>query len=94
MERSTRMAPDRPAFLVGLGNQYRDAGRAREAQAAFERALGIDPASVDALTSLGEVLLDAGHRERALALAERALTVAPDDQRARALATRARGRRP
>jgi spermidine synthase len=90
MERSTRMAPDRPAFLVGLGNQYRETGRPRDARAAYERALGLDPADVEALTALGEVVLDAGERERAAALADRALKVAPSDERARALAARAR----
>jgi hypothetical protein len=36
------------------------------------------------------VVLDAGERERAAALADRALKVAPSDERARALAARAR----
>src|SRR2546427_4966929 len=39
MERSIRMAPNRPMFFVGLGNQYRAAGRVSDADTAYERAL-------------------------------------------------------
>ena len=42
MKRSTTMAPNRAVFLVGLGNQYRAAGRIQDADAAFERALRLD----------------------------------------------------
>jgi hypothetical protein len=40
MERSTRMAPDRPLFYIGLAHQYREAGRAA---ALAERALRVAP---------------------------------------------------
>ena len=94
MERSTRMAPDRPAFHIGLANQYREVDRPRDAEDAYGRALALDPNNVEALTALGEVLLDAGQASRAAALAERALRLAPDDARARALLANARKRTP
>ncbi|MDQ7858345.1 MAG: fused MFS/spermidine synthase [Armatimonadota bacterium] len=90
MERAAAAAPDRPAYLVGLGHQYRAAGRSRDAEDAYARALDLDPNNVEALTALGEVLLEAGRAERALTLAERALRLSPGDTRARELADRAR----
>ncbi|MGQ0568910.1 MAG: fused MFS/spermidine synthase [Armatimonadota bacterium] len=89
MERSTRMAPDRPAFFIGLANQYREVGRPRDAEDAYGRALALDPNNVEALTALGEVLLEAGRADRALRYAERALRLAPSDERAKALAAKA-----
>ncbi|MDR7520113.1 MAG: fused MFS/spermidine synthase [Armatimonadota bacterium] len=90
MERSTAMAPDRPAFFVGLANQYRAVGRPRDAEDAYRRALALDPDHVEALVSLGEILLEAGRPAQALAYAQRALRIAPADERAQALADRAR----
>jgi tetratricopeptide (TPR) repeat protein len=90
MERSVAMAPDRPAFRVGLANQYREAGRLRDAEEAYRRALALDPQHVEALTALGEVLLGAGQVRDALALAERASRLAPADARVRALLEKAR----
>ncbi len=92
MERSTQMAPDRPAFFIGLGNQYREVGRPRDAEDAYGRALALEPSNVEALTALGEVLLDGGQAARALSLAERALRLAPADARAQALAAKAKER--
>ncbi len=92
MERSTRMAPDRPAFFIGLANQYREVGRPRDAEEAYTHALALEPASLEALTALGEVLLDAGQAARALELAGRALRLAPSDARAQALAAKAKER--
>lgn len=94
MERSTQMAPDRPAFHIGLANQYREVGRPRDAEDAYGRALALDPNNLEALTALGEVLLEAGRAARAAALAERALRLAPDDARARALLEHARKKMP
>ncbi|MDR7522300.1 MAG: fused MFS/spermidine synthase [Armatimonadota bacterium] len=90
MERSTAMAPDRPAFFVGLAHQYRAVGRPRDAEDAYRRALALDPDHVEALVSLGEILLEAGRPAQALAYAQRALRIAPADERAQALAERAR----
>jgi tetratricopeptide (TPR) repeat protein len=92
MERSTQMAPDRPAFFIGLANQYREVGRPRDAEEAYTRALALEPNNLEAITALGEVLLDAGQAARALQLAERALRLAPSDARAQALAAKAKER--
>ena len=81
MERSTAMAPDRPLLWVGLGNQYRAAGRAGDARTAYERALTLDINNVEALVSLGEIRLDEGQLKWTRVLAERALVLAPQDAR-------------
>ena len=81
MERGTTMAPDRPLFWVGLGNQYRAAGRAGDARTAYERALTLDINNVEALVSLGEIRLDEGQLKWTRVLAERALVLAPQDAR-------------
>lgn len=94
MERSIRMAPDRPAFRVGLANQYRETGRARDAEREYRRAIVLDPQHVEALTALAEVLVEAGQYDEALKFAERALRAAPSDERARRVAVRAKARTP
>jgi tetratricopeptide (TPR) repeat protein len=88
MERSTKMAPDHPEVLVGLANQYRQAGRLAEAQAAYEKALNQDLNNIEALLSLGEIRLDAGQIEWTRLLAERALRLEPQNARAHALVDR------
>ncbi|MGQ0550661.1 MAG: fused MFS/spermidine synthase [Armatimonadota bacterium] len=90
MERSVVMAPGRLAFAIGLGHQYRSVGRGAEAEAAYLRAIALDPRQVEARVALGELLLERGQAARALALAEAALAIAPSDARAKALAGRAR----
>jgi spermidine synthase len=82
MEQSAKMAPDNPLFLVGLGNQYRAAGRTADARAAYEHALELDINNVEALLSLGEIRLDEGQLKWTRVLAERALLLAPQDARA------------
>jgi spermidine synthase len=88
MQRSTTMAPDQPVFFVGLANQYRQAGRLAEAQAAYEKALNLDLDNMEALLSLGEIRLDAGQIEWTRLLAERALRLQPQNARAHALVDR------
>jgi spermidine synthase len=88
MEKSTAMAPDRPMFFVGLGNQYRAMGRTTEARMAYERALSLDLNNVDALVSLGEIRLAEGQLEWTRVLSERALRLAPQDSRVHALMDR------
>ncbi len=93
MERSTTMAPERPAFFVGLANQYREVGRPRDAEESYIRALALEPDNVEALTALGEVLLEAGQAARAASFADRALRLAPSDARAQALAAKVKEHR-
>jgi spermidine synthase len=94
MERSVRMAPNRPAFRVGLANQYREVGRTRDAEREYRRAIALDPAQVEALTALAEMLVDAQQYDEALVFAERALRAAPTDERALRVADRAKRRAP
>ena len=94
MERSIQMAPGRGAFHVGLANQYRDAGRRREAAAAYQRAIAVDPGQVEARVALGELRLEDGQVREALDLATAALRIDPAHERAKTLAARARERLP
>ena len=94
MERSIQMAPGRGAFHVGLANQYRDAGRRREAAAAYQRAIAVDPGQVEARVALGELRLEDGQVREALDLATAVLRIDPAHERAKTLAARARERLP
>jgi tetratricopeptide (TPR) repeat protein len=60
--------------------------------AAFERALGLGPASPALLNSLAAAQFEAGRRSDAVASLERSLEMAPDQPSARALLQRARER--
>ena len=66
---------------MGLGNQYRAAGRAKDAQTAYERALTLDINNVEALVALGEFRLDEGQLKWTQVLSDRALRLAPQDAR-------------
>jgi tetratricopeptide (TPR) repeat protein len=88
LKRSTTMAPNRPMFLVGLGNQYRAAGRVADARTAYERALALDLNNLEALVSLGEIRLEEGQTEWTRVLTDRALRLAPQDARVHALIDR------
>ena len=89
MERSVQMAPGRAPLWVGLGHRYRELGRRRDAEAAFARAVAVDPADVQARVALGVFLLDDGQAARALEVAHAALRREPDDARVKDLMARA-----
>jgi tetratricopeptide (TPR) repeat protein len=85
MKRSTTMAPNRAMFYVGLGNEYRAAGRVQDADAALQRAVTLDLNNLEALLSLGEIRFEEGQLEWTRVLADRALRLAPQDARVHAL---------
>jgi cytochrome c-type biogenesis protein CcmH/NrfG len=85
MERSTQLDPKNATFFVGLGNEYRTAGRDADAGQAYERALALDLNNVEALVSLGEMRFDQGQLDWTRVLASRALRLAPQDPRVHAL---------
>ena len=66
--------PQEPEFFMVLGDGWKSMAKPREAAAAYQRALQIDPVSVRAMRALAEV--DAPHAEQILA---RAVQIAPND---------------
>ena len=73
-----------PAFdaLNALGLAYARAGRASEAQAAFDRALQIDPGSAMVYENVGAVALDRGQLSEARRAFEQALARDPQSAQA------------
>jgi tetratricopeptide (TPR) repeat protein len=68
-------------FMAGfhseLGDVLRDQGKLDEAEAAFRKALAIDPKHADAHNGLGNVLMDRGQPDRALLAFRKALEYDP-----------------
>ena len=82
--------PDRDVDAVAtylLG--FAELGRRRDAEAAFARAVAVDPADVQARIALGELLLDDGQAARALEVAQAALRREPENARVKDLMARA-----
>ena len=76
--------PESVRAWVNLGNVAADLGRREESEAAYRRALGIDPDDRDALNNLAWLLLEEGSRlEEAEGLAARA-ALQPGADRSRA----------
>jgi predicted TPR repeat methyltransferase len=67
-----------------LGDQAQARGDLLGAATHYNRALAIDPRSVDALVGLGEVSLKSGHAADAATRFESALAIDPDAARAKA----------
>ncbi len=72
LQRSVDAAPD-AAVLSDLGVMLRASGRLAEAEAAYRRALQLDPSLVQALGNLGNVLLDLHRADEAEAVLTEAL---------------------
>jgi predicted CXXCH cytochrome family protein len=70
-----RYRPKTPEFYHELGEALRYAGRAREALAAYERAMERAPEFAPALRGLGMAYAVLGEPDRAVALLERALSL-------------------
>src|SRR4051794_36892360 len=56
---------ERPLPLIGVGGMNMRLGQAREALAAYERALELEPGNIDALSGRAAALLAAGRRNEA-----------------------------
>src|SRR5439155_9626278 len=67
------LAPGELKWPYYLAHLYKDRGEVARSQAAFERALRVQPRHVPALVWLGETYLDQGRPEAAQPLFERAL---------------------
>jgi tetratricopeptide (TPR) repeat protein len=71
------LAPDEFKWPYYLAHLYKDRGDVARSQAAFERALRVQPSNVPALVWLGEAYLDQGRPEAAQPSFERALAGQP-----------------
>src|SRR5208282_1885997 len=84
-ERTLRVAfeksPNDPALLSSLGYSAQRRGDTDRARELYEKALAIDPASIDAATNLGVIEADRGHAREALRLWEDAFRRAPGQSR-------------
>ena len=88
LEQCVAHDPTDVALLIDLGAGYEAGGRSELAEAAYRRALAIDPRDGDVHVRLGELLLKRGDRAGAHAEAEAALRWHPASARAVDLATR------
>jgi tetratricopeptide (TPR) repeat protein len=68
-EEAAKLA-ERPLPLIGVGGMNLRLGRAKEALAAYERALALEPDNIDALSGRAAALLAAGRRTDAAAVQE------------------------
>jgi len=68
---ATELAADRAVPHVALGGMLLRLGQTRDALAAYERALQLEPTDIDALTGSAAALLAAGRRAEAAQVQER-----------------------
>src|SRR6478735_8994382 len=64
-EEAARVAGERPLPLIGIGGMNMRLNRPKEALAAYERALAIEPDNLDALSGRAAALLASGKRSEA-----------------------------
>jgi len=72
-----KLAPTQPGLHEELGSEYRNLGKAQEAEDAFLRELEIDPNNVLAKYKLGALIVEKGDVARGKALIEAALKEKP-----------------
>src|SRR6476469_2298808 len=68
-EEATKLA-ERPLPLIGVGGMNMRLGHPKEALAAYERALQLEPENIDALSGRAAALLAAGRRGEAAGVQE------------------------
>lgn len=66
-EEAARVAGERPAPLLGIGGMNMRLNRPKEALAAYDRVLAVEPDNIDALSGRAAALLAAGKRDEAAA---------------------------
>jgi predicted CXXCH cytochrome family protein len=74
-----KIRPGQPEFYMVLGDGWKKLGKPREAAAAYEQALRLQPGSPRAMRALAAAELDAGKSGRAEEILARAVQIAPDD---------------
>ncbi|MFW6119094.1 MAG: glycosyltransferase [Planctomycetota bacterium] len=88
--RALEAEPDDKDLLAGVIRTAEGAEDREELAAVYRRFLGYRPGHVPALVALGELCLELGRAEEAAELTQKATALAPEDERARAVAERAR----
>ena len=78
LQASVTMAPNKGFFHVNLGNTLKDMRRPAEAEAAYHRALELDPSDAIALYNLGHLHQLWGHWTEALGAFNAATLLQPD----------------
>jgi tetratricopeptide (TPR) repeat protein len=78
-QRLVATEPDNAAAWVGLGNAWYDAGMAKQAIEAYDRALKLKPNDSDVLNDQGAMYRQAGDTQRALTNFEKALAIDPSN---------------
>jgi tetratricopeptide (TPR) repeat protein len=73
-----KLAPTQPGLHEELGSEYRNLGKAQEAEEAFDRELEIDPSNVLAKYKLGVITVEKGDGAKGKQLIEEALRQRPN----------------
>jgi len=81
LERCVLLVPDDLELLADLGGVYEAAGRARDAEAVYRRAIERDPDYADLHERLARLLLQRGEVDDARAHAAAALALQPNRRR-------------
>jgi TolB-like protein len=74
-ERALELDPTNPSALVALGSAHRERWQWKEAEAAFARALSIDPGNVEGIQQYAEFLPYVGRMDDAYRAAQQALAL-------------------
>lgn len=80
LERCSELYPEDVELLADLGAQYELAGAAQQAEAAYQRALALDPGHAELRLRLGRLCIKRGAASDARRHAEAALQVQPNRQ--------------